>query len=234
MRRLFKRRRRMDSSRIQRKEIDKETWNRKEHFDFFLNQDLPFYNITFQLDVSGLRPWVKSQGFSFTNTMIHLTTKTMMTIENFLYRYEDGKIYLYSHLDPSITYLKKGEELFRMINLKWMDELGDFDRNSKRLCEESREFLDFSGMDDRSNFVFISAIPWLPFTALDHTMKFDKDDSVPRVSWGKVESRDGKESMPYNMRVNHIFIDGLHLGQFYEHLMQNIQALIENQSIKKV
>ena len=41
------------------KEIDIETWSRKEHFQFFQRSDLPFYNVNFNVDITGLKEYAQ-------------------------------------------------------------------------------------------------------------------------------------------------------------------------------
>ena len=49
-------------------EIRMETWDRREHFEFFLRNDLPFYNVNFNADITGLREYAKGASVSLENT----------------------------------------------------------------------------------------------------------------------------------------------------------------------
>lgn len=209
------------------KEIDIETWDRKEHFRFFLRSDLPFYNVDFELDVTGLHAFCKQRGVSVNSTLIYATVKALNRVENFLYRLENGKVVRYDGIDPSFTTIREGEELFRLITVGFHDDLAVFDRTVKAAVAASTAYFDVGMLAGRSNFVFISALPWVPFTGIDHTQSLNKEDAMPRVSWGKMHERNGKTVLPYNIRVNHIFIDGLHVGRFYECLVEEVQKLVE-------
>lgn len=50
-------------------------------------------------------------------------------------------------------------------------------------------------------------------------------DSFCRITWGKYVPADGRETLGMCLEVNHRFVDGWHLGQFYQHLQQAIDAL---------
>ena len=47
----------------------------------------------------------------------------------------------------------------------------------------------------------------------------------PRICWGKYVPADGRETLGMSVEVNHRFIDGYHLGQFYQKLQRAINTL---------
>ena len=54
---------------------------------------------------------------------------------------------------------------------------------------------------------------------------YGKSDYIPCITWGKYVPADGRETLGMCLEVNHRFVDGWHLGQFYQHLQQAIDAL---------
>ncbi len=46
--------------------IDKETWPRRAHYDFFTPMSDPFYTLTFPVDVTPLRAWCRANAMPFT------------------------------------------------------------------------------------------------------------------------------------------------------------------------
>ena len=209
------------------KEINLDTWDRKEHFNVFMQSDLPFYNVNFNVNVAGLRECCKRKGISVTNALMHSTLKALIRIDNFLYRFEKGKVVQYDTIDASFTYMRENEELFRLITVNFQDDISAFDRSVKNAIANNTLYFDVSMLKDRSNFVFISILPWIPFTGIDHTQSLKKEDAIPRITWGKMHEIDGKTILPFNIQVNHIFIDGIHVGRFYEFLIQEVQNLIK-------
>lgn len=209
-----------------KQEIAIDTWERKEHFNLFMQSDLPFYNVNFNVQVSGLKNKCKNKGLSVNNVLIYATIKALNKINNFLYRLENGKIIKYDKLDPSFACIRENESLFRMVTVNFIDDVQSFNNSAKKAVADSISYFDFSALKERTNLVFISPMPWLPFTGVDHTLSLKKDDSIPRISWGKIHNNGKEEILPYNIQVNHIFIDGIHVGQFYEYLNEEIQAII--------
>ena len=51
------------------------------------------------------------------------------------------------------------------------------------------------------------------------------DDAIPRITWGKYVRQDDRETLGLSIEVNHRFVDGVHLGRFYEALQQKINDL---------
>ena len=57
-------------------------------------------------------------------------------------------------------------------------------------------------------------------------MNLKKEDAVPRVSWGKFYPSGEKVLIPFNIQVNHMFVDGIHVGRFFEFLHEEIRTLV--------
>ncbi|MFC0351967.1 CatA-like O-acetyltransferase [Undibacterium danionis] len=210
------------------KKIDISTWNRREHFVFFRKVDLPFYNVNTQVDITGLPELAKSKSISLNSTLIFLTIHAMNQIDNFRYRIRDDEVVLHDAVHPSFTHLKKGEELFRIITMDMDSDVIRFDRKLKQAVEESSGYFDFSKAAGRDDLVFMSSLPWISFTGLDHTLSLDRDDAIPRVSWGRYVNNGGQTMLPFNIRVNHVFVDGLHVGRFFEEFAKQLKCLSES------
>ena len=68
-----------------------------------------------------------------------------------------------------------------------------------------------------------SCTPWFSFTSLSNEMDCDPDDSIPRITWGKYEERNGRLILPYAVQLNHRLLDGWHVAQ----LLQAVQGLLD-------
>jgi chloramphenicol O-acetyltransferase type A len=207
------------------KEIDLKSWNRKDHFEFFRRMDLPFYNINVNMDITGLHGFTKSNKLSMNNTIIHLTMRSLLRIENFKYRLRGDTVVLLDSLNPSFAHLKRGDDLFRMITVDFCDDIFEFDRAVKKEIEHSNAYFDFQKLVERDDFVFISPLPWISFTGIDHTLNFKKDDAIPRIAWGKYYENNGRILLPFNIQVNHIFVDGTHVARFIEDFNREIAVV---------
>jgi len=188
-------------------QIDINTWKRKEHFQFFRKMDLPFYNINANVDITGVREFAKINGLSFNSLLVYLTMRSLNRVENFRFRLRGDSVVLHNLINPSFMHLRKGEDLFRMITVDYCENIFQFDREVRKeiACESS--YFNIQKLQGRDDFAFISAIPWISFTGIDHTLNLKKEDAIPRITWGKYFQSNGTVLLPFNIQVNHIFID---------------------------
>jgi chloramphenicol O-acetyltransferase type A len=205
--------------------IDISTWNRREHFGFFKTMAYPVYNICFDVDVTKVKEYTKEQGASFNLSMIHISTASLNAIDNFKYRLRGEQVVLHDLLTPSFAEIERGAELFKMITVPFDNNIKSFEKKARDKAKSQKEYFVLSDFAGRDDFVFYSAVPWISFTGVDHTINLKKEDAIPRISWGKYRENNGQLLLPYNIQVNHMFVDGIHLGMFKEQLDKRIAAL---------
>lgn len=208
------------------KEIDIATWPRREHFEFFRRMDLPFYNVNFNVEITGLREFAKQHSISLNSVLIYMTVKSMNSVENFRYRLRGDSVILHDQLNPSFAHIKGDDDLFSMITVDYCEDLLEFSGRTREAIESSTTYFDLSKLGKRDDFVFISALPWISFTGVDHTLSFKKDDGIPRITWGKFFEQKQSIQLPFNVQVNHIFVDGIHVGRFLEQLNTTISEIL--------
>ena len=97
------------------REIDLQTWARRNVYGLFSDCDWPFYQVSFPLDVTNLRAYTKKEGLSFYFTLSWLLTKGMEQQEAFCIRIHEGRLFVLDELMPSCTVLRPGEEAFRFL-----------------------------------------------------------------------------------------------------------------------
>lgn len=202
--------------------IERATWKREEHYRFFAPMSHPFYSLTFPVDVTTLRQYVKGRGLSFYAAMVFLVTKAMEDVEEFRLRDRQGVIVRHDRLIPSFTDLKPGSELFQIVTLEAGDDLADFCRRAKAKAAAQSEFI-MSGDWEEDQLIYFTCLPWFPLTALTNERDVDPSDTIPRVSWGRWEERDGRTILGLSLELNHRLLDGYHVGQFYAALTARLQ-----------
>lgn len=193
--------------------IDKSAWPRREVYDFFAPMSWPFYSLTFPVDVTALRRYTKDRSVSFYLAMVYAVTKAMDSVEAFRYKCRGEDIILHDHLIPSFTDLTPGSETFHITTVEAGNDLEGFCRRAKSASAAQTSFLP-SGPWDEDQLIYFSCLPWFPVTALTNERNADPEDSVPRVSWGKYEERDGKTILSLSLELNHRLLDGAHVGKF--------------------
>ena len=59
-------------------------------------------------------------------------------------------------------------------------------------------------------------IPWISFTSFAHARKPGKEDSVPKIVFGKYTQKNDLTKTPVSVEVHHSLMDGIHVGKFFE------------------
>lgn len=208
------------------KYIDLENWKRKEHFLFFNRMDYPQYNICLNMDISNFLNHLRNRNISFYYAMIYAVTKIVNDIEEFRYRIRDGKVVLHERIHPSFTYMDadKNDNLFKMVTVELNDDIREFTMHAEKEAEEQRDYFGIDKLTGRDDLIYITSIPWISFTHISHTISLNRNDSVPRISWGKYFEDKEKIMLPFSVQVNHALIDGFHIGKYTERL----QAYLDN------
>ena len=195
--------------------IDEKTWERKIHCMIFRNYIEPAFCVTFEADITNFRRKVKEQGLSFTLAMVYAVCKCANQIEAFRYRFLDGQIVLYDHIDTAFTYLNPGSELFKVVNVPLLEDMKEYIALAEKTAHEQTEY--FTG--PLGNDVFqCSPMPWVNYTHISHTNSGKKDNATPLFDWGKYYENDGTIRIPVSVQAHHSFVDGLHIGQFVDRL----------------
>jgi chloramphenicol O-acetyltransferase type A len=205
------------------KTIDLSQWKRREHFEFFYRADYPQYNICANIDITRFLAYVKENNLSFYYAMIYAVTDVANQCENFKYRIREGKtIVLHDKLIPSYTDIEPNstDDLFKLITLDLEDNIFDFVCKAREAVVNQKEYFAFERFVGHDEFLFITCIPWISFTHLSHTISLNRNDAVPRISWGKYFKEGEKTLLPFSVQVHHAFVDGVHVGNYFEKLQK--------------
>lgn len=195
--------------------INEATWERAMHCMVFRNSVEPAFCVTFEVDVTELKKYVKDNNISFTLAMVYAVCRCANRIEAFRYRFMDGKIVLFDNIDTAFTYLNKKTNLFKVVNVPMMDDLKEYCINAKRIADEQEEYF----MGPLGNDVFqCSPMPRVTYTHISHTNSGKRDNATPLFDWGKYYEKDGRIMMPISVQAHHSFVDGIHIGEFADSL----------------
>lgn len=205
--------------------IDLSNWKRRAHFEFFSRMDYPHFNICFDINITNLLTVVKREKIPFYYTMIYLATVSADEIEEFRYRIRDGKVVLHDCLNPAFTDMEKDSDLFKMVTVEKGSDLKEFVRSAKAKSVSQKEYFIASDFIGRDDYIYFTSIPWISFTHISHTISLNKNDAVPRISWGKYYEKDNEIWLPFSVQVNHAFADGIHIARYKETLENNIKNI---------
>jgi chloramphenicol O-acetyltransferase type A len=209
------------------KQIDINNWNRKEHFEFFYRMDYPQFNVCMNIDVTRLVAFCKEEKLSFYYAMIHAATKAANEIENFKYRIRDGKVVLHDTIHSSFTQIDESvsADLFKILLVDYAEDIKEFVKAAERENAAQKLYFDPQKLTGRDDLLYITCLPWIAFTQISHPISLDRNDAVPRISWGKYFHDGDKILLPFSVQGHHALMDGLHAGKYVEKLQEYMAVL---------
>ena len=210
--------------------IERENWSRNGHDRLFARLDVPFYSLTWRVDVTGAAAYAKRRGVSFYAVMIWVTMRAVNGVEAFRYELRGDEVYLLDHRDPSYTY-PWDDELFGICGIPWIDgeDPISFAARMRTAEQRNRSPIPTAEADAAGHDIYISSTPWFDYTHVTQEFPLDNTDSTPRIMWGRFsENEQGRKILSYTVQVNHRLIDGIHLARLLDGLNGAILALEEN------
>ncbi|RAJ06896.1 chloramphenicol O-acetyltransferase type A [Chitinophaga skermanii] len=194
--------------------IDIETWERKPQYDFFKDYDNPFFNITAQVDVTGLYADAKARQQPFFLACLYWLTKAVNQVPAFKLRLHNGAVVAHETIHCSSTVMKPDGN-FTFGYFPFDHDVTAFCEAGKVEIEKLRTQQVLDGMEAMINVIHVSVIPWISFTSLQHARKFKTGDSIPKITLGKYTMVGDRRMMPVSVEVHHALMDGLHVGQYF-------------------
>ncbi len=207
--------------------VDLETWPRWELFTFFGGVSNPYYMVTFRQDVTKLYHYVKAHQLSFYYTLIYCCTRALNRVEAFRYTIRGDAVYRLEERMPSFTDLKKGSEQFHIVTMPCRGTATEFCKAARKRSERQQKFIDQTLETD--GLIYFSCLPWVDVTAITNERELlapnARDDSIPRIAWGKYTKTSDRVELGISIDVNHRLIDGLHIGRFAQALTEEMDRL---------
>lgn len=201
--------------------IDLDTWNRKEHFNFFMTFEEPFHGIMTQMDVSNIKQG--EDKIPFTTLYMYYCIKAVNETPAFKLRIEENLPVKYHNIDMGMTVLRENGA-FAYIRIKYEDSIEVFHKNFRNEIQELEHRKSLFPNDISDGMIHGSILPWIKFSGLSHARKFTRIDCIPKITFGKVYYENEKHFMPISVHVHHALADGKDVADFISHF----QNLINN------
>lgn len=205
---------------------------RRDRFALFDGMDSPSLNLCFPLELPDFRPWCKEQDLAPFHVLLCAVLRAVLKIENFRYRILDDEVIRIEHLIPSFTVKNLSGDLnFAMFD--WSDDLREFVARGRaagiravNMTELNRQYATLSARDAKDQ-VFVTCIPWLDFTSIQHpTTRIGRSD-IPSLAWGRFrDGPDGTLVLPLSVQAHHGFVDGFHVYQLGQQIASELVALM--------
>lgn len=212
------------------KVIHFENEHRRKHFEFFRQMNHPHFSVTANVNITRLLHEVKAKGKHFMPTIVWVVSDAANVIPQFRQRIREDIVVEHEAVHPSFAIDTEESEVFSFCEVKFQKAYPAFIQDAIATIEKNRKDPVFEDEHGRDDYLFLSSLPWVSFTAITHAMSFHPHDSVPRITWGKYFRQGNEVLMPLSVQAHHALVDGRHAGQFFEkaeYLFQNPLAWME-------
>ncbi len=206
------------------KELDLKTWPRRATYDFFKDYEDPFFNFTAMVDVSRLYRFCKEQNIAVSLGALYYSLLTANGIREFRIRKVDGRLVEFDRIHATQTILND-DETFSFAYFEMSDNIFVFDRMGKAAREKYRKLKSFDVEADRSDLIYCSVIPWVSFTSFKHASRLDREQTIPRIVFGKIYHDADRKLMPLSVEANHMIMDGFHVGKFFNLYQEHLDSI---------
>ncbi len=190
--------------------------HRRKHFELFRNMNHPHFSVCAHLPVG---PWVdaaRARGHRLTAALVFLLARAANSIPEFRHRLREDRVVEHDIVHPSFTVATNEAEVFSFCEVELVDDLAAFVARADREIEARRASPSLEDDAGRDDYLFMSAFPWVAFTAVTHAMQLHPHDSVPRITWGKLYGADEELMLPLSAQAHHGLVDGVHMGRFFQ------------------
>ena len=209
------------------KEIDLETWKRRDIFNLYYQYDIPQISLCTPLEVSKVYEFAKSKNLSFYFCMCHIFYTALLKFEEFMIRSIKGKIVIEDCEFANICVKKQDEEIFKIINSRYYSDIEKFCNETKKKLQTQTTFTEPLPSNARKSQViaYISCTPWFEFTHITHPQDVQRNSFVPHISFDKMKINEkGERWINVSIQVNHAAIDGYLIAK----LLDEVKSIINN------
>ena len=204
---------------------------RRDRFDFFDRMESPAVNLCFTLDVPDFRPWCKEQGLAPFHVMLCAVLRAVLKVENFRYRIVEGRVIRIDRLVPSFTVMNQHGDL-NFAQFDWSDDVREFVARGMAAREEASNMTELNvkyrtmSPRDAKDQVFVTCMPWLDFTSIQHPMASIATPDIPSFAWGRFRAGPDGLQLPFSVQAHHGFVDGWHIHLMGRQVAEELAAII--------
>ncbi len=199
--------------------LDTAAWHRRETFEYFRGFDKPYFNVCVRLDAAPLKAALRGPGGGSFNLACHFAALAVANRhEPMRLRLEGGRVRVYEAVGASTTVLREdGSIAFAYLPAatRWRE----FERRAAPLVDAARDRASvFDPGLDEAAVIHFTTLPWLHFTSFSHARNWGREDSVPKIAFGRAEAEGERLWLPFSVEVHHALMDGLHVGRYVQDL----------------
>ncbi len=197
--------------------LELDTWPRRDAFDYFRGFDKPYFNVCVRVDVSRLKQAVADARIGGLTLACYFIALRLANLhEAFRYRIEGQRVRVHPAVSGSTTVLRE-DDSFGFADFDDQPDFAAFVAQASAEIAASRTGrAPFEPKPDAQACIHFTSLPWLHFTSFSHARNWGREDSIPKLAFGRVDVDGAHAWMPLSVEVHHALIDGLHVGRYVE------------------
>lgn len=195
--------------------LDINNWIRKDQFNFFKQFEEPFFGVTVSIDCTIAYDIAKAINASFFLYYLHKSLTAANKMELFKYRIENDEVIVYDKVNASPT-INRPDGTFGFSYMDFYESFEAFVITAQKEIEKVQNTIGLIPANASENIIHYSSVPWINFTSLSHARRFSTNDSIPKISFGKMILENGKRTMPVSIHVHHALMDGYDVAKYID------------------
>jgi chloramphenicol O-acetyltransferase type A len=205
-------------------ELDIENWPRKTTYEFFKDYEDPFFNFSANVNVTRIYRFCKQNDLSFSLAALYFSLVAANEIREFRIRLVDERLVEFNLIHATQTILND-DETFSFSYFQMKDDVFEFNRAGRAAVKKYKVLKTFDVESERFDLIYYSVIPWVSFTSFKHASKLDRRQTIPRIVFGKMFGEGVRKQMPLSVEANHMIMDGVHVGKFFNRYQELIDSV---------
>jgi chloramphenicol O-acetyltransferase type A len=205
-----------------RQQVNLDTWERRAAFHFFKDFTEPYHGVCLRVDCTATYRYAKKHQLSVFLSLMHRSLIAAHQVENFKTRMIDGAVWRYERINAGSA-VGRSNGTIGFGHYQFRDCVHEFVREAAVELDRVRQRDDMEQYPE-ANLIRYSVLPWFDFTFISHARDLSREDSAPRITFGKISEADGRCTMPVSIHVHHALVDGLHVAQFVERFQHSLDA----------
>ncbi|MBS7007166.1 chloramphenicol acetyltransferase [Anaerostipes sp.] len=192
--------------------IDMDTWERREHFQYYTEIIKCGYSLTADLDVTDFLKLIRQKDLKFYPSFVYCVSSVVNRLKEFkMGLSEEGLPVIWDSVHPSYTVFHEDDHTFSDL---WTYYSEDFSSFYQAMTEDMNTYGNNKGIKGRpgqpQNFFCISCVPWLSYTGLSTMSAEGSPNLFPIITCGKYHKTHGRYKMPLTVTISHAAADGYH------------------------
>ena len=207
--------------------IDMNTWERREHFQYYRETLKCGYSLTASIDVTDFLKKIREKNLKFYPSFVYCVGNVINHTKEFKMGLdEEGNPGYWDVVHPNYTVFHKDDHTFSDM---WSCYREDFNEFYQEMVRDMENYGNRKWIKAREgqppDFFCISCVPWLSYTGYNTYCAGSEPSLIPVITFGKYEEENGRWKMPLTVTISHAAADGYHTAKLIQDIQKKINEI---------